>query len=186
MTASHVSRLFLSVLNAVGGVWSFCLAKLNWRQANTNLDSVLFPSPNLHVIFDSALAVLTRAVKEILCFQQPLSLLWQIQEVHIGDCQLLAFCNLTQSTQLDPGDENHSQTRAEMWKHMLCDWVCDGEILFHSVAFSPVEGLILQLSEILVSVGLFHTALKWQNISRISGSFSLICCKVSFNFRLLA
>lgn len=79
------------------------------KKETTNLDSVHFPSSQLQVILDVVFAVLTGAVEEVLRFQQPLPLLRQIQEVHVCDCELLSLRDLTQRTQLNPGEQQHSQ-----------------------------------------------------------------------------
>lgn len=64
----------------------------------TNLDSVDFPSGQLQVVFNVVFAVLAGAVKEVLCLQQPLPLLRQIQEVHVGNTELLSLRDLTHGT----------------------------------------------------------------------------------------
>lgn len=104
-------------------VWSFLFGTRNLkikrqnRYTDTNLDPVHFPPRHLQVIFDAALAVFTCAVKEVLRFQQSLSLLWQVQEVHIGNCQLLSLWDLSQRTQLNPEEEQHSLL--ESWFHFI-------------------------------------------------------------------
>lgn len=115
---SHVSCLSLSPISVLD-VLPCCLvqyrsgllgstAKLKDVDKDTNLDSIHFPSCHLQVIFDAVCTVLTCAVKEVLCFQQSPSLLWQVDVVHVWDCQLLSLWDLNQRTQLNPEEEKHS------------------------------------------------------------------------------
>lgn len=77
---------------------------------NTNLDSVDFPSGQLQVIFNVVFAVFARAVKEVLRLQQPLPLLRQVQEVHVGNTELLSLRDLPHGTKLNPGEQQHIQS----------------------------------------------------------------------------
>lgn len=67
-----------------------------------HLDPIHLPAGHLNVVFGAVLAVLARAVEEVLCFQQPLSVLGHVQVVHVGHSQLLSLRNLTQGMELDP------------------------------------------------------------------------------------
>lgn len=60
------------------------------------------PASHLQVVLDALLAVLARTIEEVLRLQQPLPLRRNVDEVHVRDGQLLALCDLTQRTQLDP------------------------------------------------------------------------------------
>lgn len=62
--------------------------------------------PCLHcqhqVILELFLAMLTGAVKVILLLQLLPPLLAQVEEIHVGNCQLIPRRNLVQGPQLDP------------------------------------------------------------------------------------
>lgn len=81
---------------------------------DTNLYTVHFPSSQLYVVFDFVLAVFACAIKEVLCFQKPLPLLWQIHVVHIGNCELFSFSNFPQRAQLNPEQQKDEHVKVNI------------------------------------------------------------------------
>jgi len=80
----------------------FCLNMQFEVEFVAHLDPIHLPAGHLNVVFGAVLAVLARAVEEVLCFQQTLSVLGHVQVVHVGHSQLLSLRNLTQGMELDP------------------------------------------------------------------------------------
>lgn len=73
---------------------------------STHLEALHLPACQLQVVFGAVPAVLTLAVEEVLGLQHPPPLLRRVQEVHVSHGQLLSLRDLTQGTQLDPGQDH--------------------------------------------------------------------------------
>lgn len=80
--------------------------KLKTSPKSTHLEALHLSACQLQFVFGAVPAVLTLTVEEVLGLQHPSPLLRHVQEVHVSHGQLLSLRDLTQGTQLDPGQDH--------------------------------------------------------------------------------